>query len=100
MGKKKQNTKKQTKKTKRDTRQLVKFNQLQEPRKSILTYVKRLSFKSGEGVTSQDTTKVKVRGKGVNLVRRVWGPEVLSLASGPFISHATLANKVTLLSQL
>lgn len=62
--------------------------------------MKRLSFKSGEGVTSQDITKVKVRGKGINLVRRVWGPEVLSLASGPFISHATLANKVTLLSQL
>ena len=73
-----------------DTRQPVKFNQPQEPRKSTLTYVKRLSFKSGEGGTSQDITKVEVRGKGINLVWRVWEPEVLSLASGSFISHTTL----------
>ena len=77
-------------KKKCDTGQPVKFNQLQEPRKSTLTYVKRLSFKSGEGGTSQDITKVEVRGKGINLVWRVWEPEVLSLASGSFISHMTL----------
>lgn len=52
--------------------------------------MKRLFFKSGEGVTSQDITKVKVRGKGINVVWRVWETEVLSLASGAFISHATL----------
>lgn len=86
-GEKEQNTKKQKK---CDTRQPVKFNQLQEPRKSTLTYVKRLSFKSGEGGTSQDITKVEVRGKGINLVWRVWEPEVLSLASGSFISYMTL----------
>lgn len=43
-----------------------------------------------KGATSQDITKVKVRGKGINLAWRVWETEVLSLASDAFISHAIL----------